>query len=119
MPDSFEANSGFEGAGVVKGECRACRTKATLGSVAVGVPRRNIQKGRLQVQVLVEGSMGQHDLVRRFPHEEPPNKPLKRTKPSQTVLENRGSQPVPAFVYHRPPDDASPLNGEPLGGRAT
>jgi hypothetical protein len=41
----------------------------------------------------------------RFSHEEPPNKPLKRTKPAQMVLENRGSQRVPAFVYHRPPDN--------------
>jgi hypothetical protein len=31
--------------------------------------------------------------------------PLKRTKPTRIVLENRGSQRLHAFVYHRPPDD--------------
>jgi hypothetical protein len=35
----------------------------------------------------------------------PSNMPLKRTKPTGIVLENRGSQRVPAFVYHRQPDD--------------
>jgi hypothetical protein len=55
-------------------------------------------------KLLAEGGLGETDLMPRSPQEEPPNKPLKRTKPAQIVLENRGSQRVPAFVYHRPPD---------------
>jgi hypothetical protein len=34
-----------------------------------------------------------------------PNKPLKLTKPTGMVLENRGYQRLRAFVYHRPPED--------------
>jgi hypothetical protein len=105
MPDSFEANSGFERARAVKGECRGSRIKATPVSVAAGVAKRSPQQGRFPVQVPADGGLEQTDSMPRFPHEEPPNKPLKRTKPAGIVLENRGSQQAPAFVYHRPPDD--------------
>jgi hypothetical protein len=105
MPDSFEANSGFQRARAVKGECRGSRIKATPVSVAAGVTKRSPQQGRFPVQAPADGGLEQTKSMPRFPHEEPPNKPLKRTKPAQLVLENRGFQLLCASVYHRPPDD--------------